>query len=245
MMKRLLVLAFGLMAFAAEAQAICKPVQFAQANYTLCGFDTRTDKLALYDLDASGKPYGGFVVLRDALLAQGKELTFAMNAGMFGKDQKPIGYYVEGGKLLHAMNHADGPGNFHLKPNGIFYVAGQKAGVMETEAFARSGIKPDLATQSGPMLLINGALHSQILPSGTSIKIRNGVCVNDGNKVLFAISDDFVTFYQFATMFRDGLHCKNALFLDGSVSSLYAPEIKRGDYLSTLGPMVGVTLPVK
>ena len=153
-------------------------------------------------------------------------------------------------KLTHPhpallFNHADGPGNFHLKPNGIFYVAGQKAGVMETEAFAHSGIKPDLATQSGPMLLINGALHPSISPTGSSIKIRNGVCVNDGNKVLFAISDDFVTFYQFALMFRDGLHCKNALFLDGSVSSLYAPEIKRSDFISTIGPMLGVTSPAK
>ena len=245
MMKQIFVFIFGLISFATAANATCKPVQFAKANYTVCGFDTHTDTLALYDLDATGKPYGGFVVLHDALAAQGRELTFAMNAGMFGTDLKPIGYYVEGGKLLHTMNHADGPGNFHLKPNGIFYVAGQKAGVMETEAFARSGIKPDLATQSGPMLLVNGALHPSILPSGQSIKIRNGVCVNEGNKVIFAISDDFVTFYQFATMFRDGLHCKDALFLDGSVSSLYAPELKRSDYLSTIGPMVGVTSPAK
>ena len=244
-MKQFIFALATLIASTVSASAACKALAFDGANYTLCGFDTQTDQLQLFDLDATGKPYGGFVVLREQLAAQGKELTFAMNAGMFGEDLKPIGYYVETGKLMHKANRAGGAGNFHLKPNGIFYVAGQKAGVMETEAFLRSRVKPDLATQSGPMLLINGAVHPKISPAGTSIKIRNGVCVNDGNKVVFAISDSFVTFYQFALMFRDGLHCKNALFLDGSVSSLYAPELKRSDFLATIGPMVGVTAPIK
>ena len=231
--------------FSADATAACKPIAFNFANYTVCEFDTHTDKLTLFDLDATGKPYGGLSALQNAVSASGKELTFAMNAGMFDADLKPIGYYVEGGKLLHKANRAAGPGNFHLKPNGIFYVAGQKAGVMETDAYLRSGIKPDFATQSGPMLVVNGVVHPKISFTGTSLKIRNGVCVNDGNKVLFAISDDFVTFYQFASLFRDGLHCKNALFLDGSVSSLYAPELRRSDFLATIGPMVGVTSPAK
>ncbi len=229
-----------LMLVATPAMADCKLQSFGGASFTVCEFDTKVDKLALFNLDATGQAYGGFSALNSAVGAQGKQLTFAMNAGMFGKDLKPIGYYVEGGKLLHKANRAGGPGNFHLKPNGIFYVAGDKAGVMETGAFVRSGIKPDLATQSGPMLLINGAVHPKISASGTSLKIRNGVCVNDGNKVAFAISDSWVTFYQFATMFRDLLHCKNALFLDGSVSSLYAPELRRSDFLATIGPIVGV-----
>ena len=231
--------------FSAGATAACRPLAYSSANYTICEFDTHTDKLALFNLDASGQPFGGFGALQNAVTASGKELLFAMNAGMFGEDLKPIGYYVEGGKLLHKANRAGGPGNFHMKPNGIFYVAGQKAGVMETEAYLRSGIKPDFATQSGPMLLVNGVVHPRISPSGTSLKIRNGVCVNDLSKVEFVISDDFVTFYQFASLFRDGLHCKNALFLDGSVSSLYAPELKRNDFLATIGPMVGVTSPAK
>jgi uncharacterized protein YigE (DUF2233 family) len=112
--------------------------------------------------------------------------------------------------------------------------------VMDTEAFAKSGIKPDLATQSGPMLVINGAIHPKLSPNGTSAKVRNGVGVVDDHTVVFAISDGFVTFYDFASLFLDDLKCKNALFLDGSVSSLYAPELGRNDFLSQLGPMVGV-----
>ncbi|HEY0145480.1 MAG TPA: phosphodiester glycosidase family protein, partial [Methylovirgula sp.] len=68
----------------------------------------------------------------------------------------------------------------------------------------------------------------------------NGVGVHDGHIVVFAISDDPVTFYQFATLFRDRLNCPNALFLDGSVSSLYAPAVGRDDALLPLGPIVGV-----
>ena len=236
------VLAFVvLLLVSASARSACH----AQAGYSVCEFDTSTDKIALFNLDQAGQPYGGFVSLQGALAAQGQQLAFAMNAGMYGEDLKPIGLYVEGGKRLHKLNHANGPGNFHLKPNGVFYIATGKAGVMETEAFARSGIKPEFATQSGPMLVINGAIHPKISPAGTSAKLRNGVCVNDGTKVAFVISDGFVTFYDFASFFRDTLGCKNALFLDGSVSSLLAPELGRSDFLARLGPIVGVTAPVK
>ncbi len=221
----------------AGAQAACR----SESGNTVCEFDAKKDKIALFNLDAAGQPYGGFEPLRQALIGQGQQLIFAMNAGMFGVDLKPIGLYVEGGKQLHKLNRAGGPGNFHMKPNGVFYIAGSKAGVMETEAFAKSGIKPDYATQSGPMLVVNGAIHPKISPDGTSAKLRNGVCVNDAGRTEFVISDGFVTFFDFASFFLDQLGCRNALFFDGSVSSLYAPELGRSDFLSQLGPMVGVT----
>jgi len=63
----------------------------------------------------------------------------------------------------------------------------------------------------------------------------------DDHTIVFAISNGFVTFYDFASLFQNELKCKNALFLDGSVSSLYAPEMGRSDFLSPLGPMVAVT----
>ena len=238
---RLLLAFVVLLLSGAVAQAACH----SQAGYSVCEFDTRDDKIALFNLDGNGQAYGGFEALQKSVAAQGQQLTFAMNAGMFGEDLKPIGLYVEGGNRLHRLNRANGPGNFHLKPNGVFYIAGGKAGVLETDAFAKSGIRPDFATQSGPMLVVGGAIHPKISPAGTSAKLRNGVCVNDGTKVEFVISDSFVTFYEFASFFRDVLGCKNALFLDGSVSSLYAPELGRSDFLARLGPMVGVTAPAK
>ena len=221
--------------------AACQPQVFQNHHFTACEFDLTQDDVGLYNLDAAGLPYGYFTKLRDALDADGKTLSFAMNGGMYDTQLKPIGLYVEDGKQLHKLNHRNGAGNFHLKPNGVFYVKGELGGVMETEAFAKSGIKPDYATQSGPMLVINGEIHPKFSAAGTSFKYRNGVGAIDGQHVVFAISDEPVGFYDFALFFRDGLKCKNALFLDGSISSLYAPELSRNDQIRALGPMVGVT----
>jgi prepilin-type processing-associated H-X9-DG protein len=110
---------------------------------------------------------------------------------------------------------------------------------METEAFARSAIRPDFASQSGPMLVVDGKMHPRFSKSGTSRKVRNGVGIDASGNAIFAISEAPVTFYEFAKLFRDGFKCRNALFFDGSVSSLYASELGRNDALMPLGPMVG------
>ncbi len=188
----------------------------------------------------TGQPYGSFSALSAALAVDGKQLVFAMNAGMFGADLKPIGLYIENGKQARKINRRNGSGNFHLKPNGVFYVAGGQAGVVETEAYAKKGLKPDFATQSGPMLVINGKIHPKFTETGPSRKRRNGVCVPGKNEVVFAISDGFVNFHSFARLFRDGFKCQNALFFDGSISSLHAPEMGRSDGFFDLGPMVAV-----
>ena len=93
------------------------------------------------------------------------------------------------------------------------------------------------------MLVVDGKIHPKILPNGTSQKIRNGVGACGGGAVVFAIAEEPVTFDAFARLFRDGLSCQNALFLDGSVSSLYAPELNRDDELGPIGPIVGVVKP--
>jgi uncharacterized protein YigE (DUF2233 family) len=93
------------------------------------------------------------------------------------------------------------------------------------------------------MLVVDGQVHPRILPTGTSEKIRNGVGVQDSGDIAFAIADEPVTFDAFARLFRDALACRNALFLDGSVSSLYAPELNRDDELQPIGPIVGVVRP--
>ena len=225
---------------ATPAVAACEVMNFEGDSYTTCRFNLPAEPLALYNLDADGQPYGSFSALTKALAAEGKALAFAMNAGMFGEDLKPIGLYVENGKQSHKINRRSGSGNFHLKPNGVFYVAGGEAGVLETEAYAKKGMKPDFATQSGPMLVINGRIHPKFTETGPSKKRRNGVCAPVKGEVVFAISNGFVNFHSFARLFRDGLNCQNALFLDGSVSSLHAPELGRSDGFFDLGPMVAV-----
>ena len=227
-------------ASAAQAQ-ICRDRDVAGAAYTVCAVEAGTENLRLYARDGTGRPYGSFAQLAAALAQTKRTLVFAMNAGMFEEDLAPVGLYIEGGAVRHPANTRDGPGNFHMKPNGIFYFGPDGAGVMETTRFLAANLHPDFATQSGPMLVIDGAIHPKLQPDGTSLKIRNGVGVRGTHTIVFAISREPVSFYRFATLFRDDLGCDNALFLDGSVSSLYAPELGRTTQLLPLGPMVGLT----
>ena len=92
-MMRLVLAVFVFVMVSASARAACH----AQAGYSVCEFDTGTNKITLFDLDAAGQPYGGFASLQGALAAQGQQLIFAMNAGMYGEDLKPIGLMLKVG----------------------------------------------------------------------------------------------------------------------------------------------------
>ncbi|WP_198929109.1 phosphodiester glycosidase family protein [Rhizobium sp. AC27/96] len=234
----LTVLAFAATASAGEA---CRKVQHLGDGYTVCIFDPTADDIQLYQNDRSGKPYGSFRALENDLRLDRTYVRFAMNGGMYLDDQSPVGLFVQNGRELKAINTNKGWGNFHLLPNGVFYLLPGRAGVMESRAFVASGIKPFYATQSGPMLVIDGALHPSFLADSTSLKSRNGVGVTGDGKVVFAVSDGPVRFHDFATLFRDDLDCANALFLDGSISSLDIPEWQRRDGLFPLGPIIAVT----
>ena len=178
--------------------------------------------------------------MKAELASQGLSLPFAMNGGMYHRDRSPVGYYVEGRRKLSEAVTGPGPGNFHMRPNGIFFVEGDSAGVMESRAFLKRNRRPDYATQSGPMLVIEGKLHPRFLAGSDFKKRRNGVGMIDRHTMVFAISEGPVSFHDFATLFRDQLACRNALFLDGTISSLHAPEIGRADFLWPVGPIIGV-----
>lgn len=221
------------------AEAACRDVNFEGRDYTACDFDPTQAKLEVFNLDQNGEPFRYFQSLARELAIEGKRLSFAMNAGMFDDNQRPIGLYVEDGKQLKKLNRRNGGGNFHLKPNGVFWIEGGKAAVSETEAYLKSDVKPMFASQSGPMLVINGKIHPKFSETGVSRKMRNGVGVDAEGRVTFVISENAVTFWEFAKLFRDELNSRNALFFDGSVSSLYAPDVGRNDGFLPLGPMVG------
>ena len=225
------------------AAAACAPKTFDSARFTVCAFDPRHDDLRLFWKGADDRPYGSLAALAAALKAQGQRLIFAMNAGMFAEDQSPVGLYIENRRRLHAADTRGGATNFHMKPNGVFWIGDGVAGVTETSRYLANPPAARFATQSGPMLIVDGRIHPRILPTGTSEKIRNGVGACEGGAVIFAIAEEPVTFDAFARLFRDGLSCSNALFLDGSVSSLYAPELNRDDELQPIGPIVGVVRP--
>ena len=235
------------LAFAAAigtASAACAPKDFDGAKFTVCRFDPRRENIRLFLSGTDGKPYGSLTALAAGLKAKGERLMFAMNAGMFRQDQSPVGLYVEDSRKLHEADTRGGASNFHMKPNGVFWIGDGVAGVTETSRYLANTPHARFATQSGPMLIVDGKIHPKIRPDGTSQKIRNGVGACNGGAVVFAIADEPVSFDVFARLFRDGLGCQNALFLDGSVSSLYAPELNRDDEIGPIGPIVGVVRPV-
>lgn len=221
--------------------AACETVAHLGQSYAVCRFDPAKDDIRIFHTGRDGKPYGGFVPLADDVRREQDYLVFAMNGGMYEHDLSSVGLLVTDGVERKPAARGNGWGNFYLKPNGVFFIEGKSAGVMETEVYLAGGHKPDFATQSGPMLVVDGTLHPAFLPQSDSLQIRNGVGVDGKGKVLLAISLEPVRFHDFATLFRDALGCPNALFLDGSISSLYAPVLNRYDNAHPMGPIIAVT----
>ncbi|ENU27154.1 phosphodiester glycosidase family protein [Acinetobacter modestus] len=167
-----------------------------------------------------------------------EQLSFAMNAGMYHPDFQPVGLYAEEGKEIVELNEAQGFGNFFMQPNGVLAWNDKYAVIKTTTDYKSMRFKPRFATQSGPILVYKGQVNSQFLADSNSLKIRNGVGVRN-NQVYFVISQQRVNFYQFAQFFKQNLKIDNALYLDGSISSLYSSETKRHDKTFNLGPIVG------
>lgn len=202
------------------------------------------DRARLADQDQTIQPLYKFNNLL-ADLPKSSELKFATNAGMYNAEFAPIGFTVLQGRQILSLNLNEGAGNFHMMPNGVLWWD-QKNRVSITESHKFNGMlqsgvaKPWYATQSGPMLVIEGKLHPKFNPASTSQKIRNGVGVCEDGNIKFVTSNEPVTFYQFASLFKEDLNCANALFLDGGIASaLYAPDIAHQDN-KNMGVMVGL-----
>ena len=142
----------------------CRAMTFEGANYIVCSFDLTATDLRIFWRKADGTPYGGFPALAEDLKSRGLMLKFATNGGMYDEDLTPVGLYIEDGRELKPANTVDASGNFHMKPNGVFYVDGTEAGVMETGRFLKARPAAKFATQSGPMLVIDGKLHPRFIP---------------------------------------------------------------------------------
>ncbi len=236
-MKRFALLA---LIWASPVAAVtCEDITSKGNSFTVCTVDVGSEDLRLFLRDADGNILGNFANVNAVL--EGKALSFGMNAGMYHEDRAPVGHYVQDGVELMRVVPSAGPGNFGLLPNGVFCVNDESAQVYETLDFVDEAPACRDATQSGPMLVIDGALHPRFLKNGTSRYIRNGVGASaDGQTAVFAISNSLVTFYEFGSLFRDVLKTPNALYFDGKVSRLYAPELGRSDLGFRLGPIVGV-----
>ena len=214
-----------------NAEALSTP----DSDYALQLFWQQTD---------SKQPLLTFDTLLSALPSR-HTLNFAMNAGMYNESYAPIGYTIIEGKELRALNLKEGGGNFHLLPNGVlWWDKSGKVQITESNALNKQikngEVQPWYATQSGPMLVINDKIHPEFNPDSTSIKPRNGAAICNDGSIQFVNSEEPVSFYQFAALFKNNLNCPNALFLDGGIASaLYAPTISKHDK-KEMGVMIGL-----
>jgi uncharacterized protein YigE (DUF2233 family) len=202
--------------------------------------DTKKQVLKLYWKNDRQENFKSILNLKYWLDKNHKKLVFAMNAGMYKRDNSPQGLFIENQKQITPLDTASGNGNFYLKPNGVFYISiDNLPTICTTTNFINNG-KVKYATQSGPMLVIDGHIHSAFKEGSTNLNVRNGVGILPDNKIIFAMSKKEINFYDFANYFKN-LGCKNALYLDGLVSRTYLPEQNWTQTNGNFGVIIGVT----
>jgi uncharacterized protein YigE (DUF2233 family) len=279
MFKRLLFITFLLLLLVAPGQApaqnavVSRQVRFENSSFLVVDVDLQRAKLELHWRNPAGKPFLNFQALEDYLTANGQRLLAVMNAGIFDTNSRPLGLHIERGQILRRLNsRRSGYGNFYLQPNGVFYLektaSGTRARLQTTVAFERD--HPNVrepgrtaqileATQSGPMLVVDGKLNAAFKADSGNRLIRNAIGVQSSNslasnslgsnslgssRVVLVLTETPVNFHTLARFLRDQLECANALYLDGNISNLYVPgSSKNSSSISDFGGMITVLEP--
>ena len=238
-MKHFRITLTGILIFGAALKQLSGQVKCSiQQDYAVAEVQSSEVKnIQMFYKDQSGSRFWNIWNVKQSVEKQGKQLVFAMNGGMYTPLYKPVGLFIDHGKEIQPINLKNGDNNFCWKPNGVFAIDNNgKAQVVVSEKFNSSNIK--YATQSGPMVLINGKMHDGFEKS-TSMYIRNAVGVKANGDVFFCISLKTVTFQQLAEFMLKN-NCVNALYFDGSVSEMYCPQNNQWDCGSSFGVIVGV-----
>ncbi len=202
--------------------------------------DCNKQELKFYWKDDKHEILGSINNLKSWLGKKNKHLEFAMNGGMYKPDHSPHGLYIEDFKVISPLDTTSGIGNFYLKPNGIFYITSDNTPIICNSLKLNTNHKIKYATQSGPLLVIDGKIHSAFKEGSTNLNIRNGVGILPDNTIVFAMSKKEINFYDFALYFKK-LGCKNALYLDGLVSRTYLPKENWIQTDGNFGVLIGVT----
>jgi uncharacterized protein YigE (DUF2233 family) len=219
-----------------QPQSACSQRLFEASRFTVC--DPGKGEIELIAAGRDEPAIRQFADLEQRLGPRAERVAFAMNAGMYDEDGRPIGLAIVHGKQKHAINRNKGGGNFHLMPNGVFQIRNDGLAEVVTSEAWRPSPSIRFATQSGPMLVIDGKLHPAFESDGTSRYVRNGVGIAPNGRAVFVISEGPVSFGKFGRFFRDEFKARNALFFDGAVSALWDPANGRRDITRPLGPMV-------
>lgn len=231
------IILFSLLSFVIFS---CNDKTEGEQDYVIFEANPKTENIKFYWKNDNGQAIKSINNLKKYVESKNETLKFAMNGGMFEINNIPKGLYIENSKILNKIDTSRGNGNFYLQPNGVLYITkNHEPKIVETQQF-RYNNNIQYATQSGPMLLINGNLNPIFREQSTNLNIRNGVGILENGNVVFVMSKKEVNFYNFALLFKE-LGCKNALYLDGFVSRTYLPEKNWVQEDGDFGVMIGVT----
>ncbi|MDU5822121.1 MAG: phosphodiester glycosidase family protein [Haemophilus parainfluenzae] len=160
-----------------------KTIKFLTTLFGSVSLLMSVSSLAEYrTFDDGNITYGIFQAKLKNALEPSYNVKMIMNAGIYSMNNTPAGLWIEHGKELNALNTKSGKGNFHVQPNGVFAIAGNKPYILTTAAYQKSKLKPDFALQSGPMLIIRGKMNPQFRASLESYHKRNAVCLTNDDK---------------------------------------------------------------
>jgi uncharacterized protein YigE (DUF2233 family) len=227
-----------------------KRIVYEGKKYVCVWLNPRSEK---YKLDFLWKNDDGEILksYANAITFQSKHKhkpVILMNAGMFDASYAPLGLFYSNGKKLKKFNtkkvEGNDGGNFYLNPAGLFIVEKSgKAKVMTKEKYLdylADTTKIQFATQSGPMLVIDGEIHPAFNKKSVNFNIRNGVGVQEDGTIVFVLSEESVTLYEFAEVFRQRFKCQNALYLDGAISKMYNPKLDMKGTSGEFGGMISI-----
>lgn len=230
-----------------QNQSQAQTLTYRNHTFDVYFVDITQQEVKMYLEDKNRVKFHSLGNLKKYLNQQGEKLIFATNGGMYLPpfDSEPQGLYVENTWERNPINLRDSEKllNFYMKPNGVFLLTDKAAKVIESSEYPALKEKEEVryATQSGPMLVIEGQLHPRFNEGSTSTYIRSGVGMIDDTHLIFAISNERVNFWTFAMLFKEKLKCENALYLDGAISQMYLPALKRKDLGGDFGVIIGVS----
>jgi uncharacterized protein YigE (DUF2233 family) len=235
-----------LIAITAPSTPAATLVSYGQDDQAIdaCVLNLSEDTVRMFWRGPDGSVFGRFDRLNAYLAAQDEKLICATNAGIYGTDLRPIGLYIEAGKVLRKLNtRKEAYGNFYLQPNGVVLLAGDQVAILTTDEIANEWETRlpfvRYATQSGPILLRSGRINPLFTQGSDNRVVRNAVCTLTAGKLALVKSRFPINFYDFARQLRDKLSCGDALFLDGSISQLYPFDSgSRGPHF---GAIIGAT----
>ncbi len=209
-------------------------------EHALYVFSPSTQALSLH-WRRGGRPYGTLDALRADLLRQGRCPLFLSNAGIYGTNGAPLGLHVEAGKVLKGLNRSKGTGNFFWQ-SGVFAIRRGKPEIVPRSTW-RGAAGVSLATQSGPLLVLNGKRTSAGRASANGYS-RSAVVIYRDGRLGFVHSRWASSFAALVDRAARPGPIRHMLYLDGSINDWWQPgQTQSARHTPRLAAMFAVTSP--